>query len=120
MPVFDLKNTEFQPGLTHIEASAGTGKTWTIEHLLPRFLIDGELEKISEALSVPFCTNNDRKDVERKVSFFTFPFGSSIRKQWIWKIRRDEGTDFETETSLMLFSRSFAHSSRILEVYAHS
>jgi len=45
--------------------------------------------------SVPFSTNNDRKDVERKLSFFTFPADTGIRKAVDLEIRRDEGTEFK-------------------------
>jgi len=32
-----------EPGLTVIEASAGTGKTYSISHLVPRMLLEGIL-----------------------------------------------------------------------------
>jgi len=36
---FHLDTTVVPTGLSVIEASAGTGKTWTISHLLPRLLV---------------------------------------------------------------------------------
>ncbi len=62
---FDLKNTPIPRGLSVIEASAGTGKTWTISHLLPRLLIDGVVDNISEVLLVTFTDDAAQELGER-------------------------------------------------------
>ena len=62
---FDLKNTPIPRGLSVIEASAGTGKTWTISHLLPRLLIDGAADNISNVLLVTFTEDAARELGER-------------------------------------------------------
>lgn len=59
----DIVESEFPPGLTVIEASAGTGKTYAISHLVPRFLLDGTIKDISEILLVTFT-----KDASRELS----------------------------------------------------
>jgi len=41
-------------GLTVIEASAGTGKTWTIAHLVPLFLATGEIKRLDELVLATF------------------------------------------------------------------
>ena len=50
MADFDLHTTDVPIGLSVIEASAGTGKTWTIAHLLPRLLVDGAVSGIGDVL----------------------------------------------------------------------
>ena len=47
MTNFHLHTTAVPTGLSVIEASAGTGKTWTISHLLPRLLVDGIIHDIA-------------------------------------------------------------------------
>lgn len=58
---FDLAQTEFPVGLSVIEASAGTGKTWTISHLVSRFLVDGDINNIGELLLVTFTEDAARE-----------------------------------------------------------
>ena len=48
MANFDLRTTDVPTGLSVIEASAGTGKTWTISHLVPRLLVDGVVSGIGD------------------------------------------------------------------------
>ena len=61
MANFDLQTTGVPTGLSVIEASAGTGKTWTISHLLPRLLVDGVVEDIGEVLLVTFTEDAARE-----------------------------------------------------------
>ena len=65
MANFHLHLTEVPKGLSVIEASAGTGKTWTISHLLPRLLVDGVVSDIGEVLLVTFTEDAARELGER-------------------------------------------------------
>ena len=58
-----LLNSPLVPGLTVIEASAGTGKTYSISHLVPRLLLEGTLPDLSRLLLVTFT-----KDAARELS----------------------------------------------------
>ena len=61
MANFDLHTTDVPPGLSVIEASAGTGKTWTISHLVPRLLVDGMVSGIGDVLLVTFTEDAARE-----------------------------------------------------------
>ena len=65
MANFDLRTTHVPTGLSVIEASAGTGKTWTISHLLPRLLLDGVVSDIGKVLLVTFTEDATRELGER-------------------------------------------------------
>ena len=65
MASFDLRTTDVPTGLSVIEASAGTGKTWTISHLLSRLLVDGVVSDIGEVLLVTFTEDAARELGER-------------------------------------------------------
>ena len=65
MADFDLRTTDIPTGLSVIEASAGTGKTWTIAHLLPRLLVDGVVNDIGEVVLVTFTDDAARELGER-------------------------------------------------------
>ena len=65
MADFDLRTTDVPTGVSVIEASAGTGKTWTISHLVPRLLIDGVVQGIGEVLLVTFTEDAARELGER-------------------------------------------------------
>ncbi len=57
MKTFDFasKQTQvLQSGLSVIEASAGTGKTYAISHLLPRLLLDGTVQSVDRILLVTY------------------------------------------------------------------
>ena len=58
---FDLQQTDVPVGVSVIEASAGTGKTWTIAHLVPRLLVDGVVNNIGEVLLVTFTEDAARE-----------------------------------------------------------
>ena len=61
MANFDLRATDVPTGLSVIEASAGTGKTWTISHLVPRLLVDGVVSGIGDLLLVTFTEDAARE-----------------------------------------------------------
>ncbi len=61
----DLLNSPLKPGLTVIEASAGTGKTYSISHIVPRLLLDGTLPDVSKLLLVTFTKDAARELAER-------------------------------------------------------
>ena len=60
MTDFDLQQTDIPVGISVIESSAGTGKTWTIAHLVPRLLVDGVVNNIGEILLVTFTEDAAR------------------------------------------------------------
>ncbi len=51
---FDFAESPIAEGLTVIEASAGTGKTYAISHLVPRLLLDGTVDSVADILLVTF------------------------------------------------------------------
>ena len=61
MANFDLRTTDVPTGLSVIEASAGTGKTWTISHLVPRLLVDGVVSGIGDVCLVTFTEDAARE-----------------------------------------------------------
>lgn len=65
---FDLLTTSLPPGRSIIEASAGTGKTWTITHLLPRLLLDGTVNEVREILVVSF-TEDTARELQERIRF---------------------------------------------------
>ena len=60
-----LLESPLEPGLTVIEASAGTGKTYSISHLVPRMLLEGILPDLSKLLLVTFTNDAARELAER-------------------------------------------------------
>jgi exodeoxyribonuclease V beta subunit len=65
MSEFILCETAIPQGLSIIEASAGTGKTWTLGHLLPRLIIDSRIATVDQALMVSFTEDSTRELAER-------------------------------------------------------
>ncbi|MBE2179097.1 MAG: UvrD-helicase domain-containing protein [Chthoniobacterales bacterium] len=63
---FDVNKTALNPGLSVIEASAGTGKTYTLTHLVPRMLLDETVAHLSEILLVTF-TNDAAGELAERV-----------------------------------------------------
>lgn len=63
---FDFISSEINPGLSVIEASAGTGKTYSISHLVPRFLLDGSVGSLREILLVTY-TNDAARELSDRV-----------------------------------------------------
>lgn len=62
---FDATTSPIEPGLTVIEASAGTGKTYSISHLVPRLLLTGVLPDIGKLLLVTFTNDAARELADR-------------------------------------------------------
>lgn len=65
-PDFDFAGDPLEPGLSVIEASAGTGKTYAISHLVPRLLLDGSAANLGEILLVTF-TNDAARELSERV-----------------------------------------------------
>jgi exodeoxyribonuclease V beta subunit len=51
---FDLATAPLEPGTVLLEASAGTGKTYTLVGILLRLLVEGRIERLDQALVVTF------------------------------------------------------------------
>ena len=47
---------------------------------------------MSHHCSVPGCSNNAQK--RKDLSFHAFPTDETLRAQWVWAIKRDEGPTF--------------------------
>jgi len=62
----DFVESELPPGLSVIEASAGTGKTYAISHLVPRLLLDETVNSLGEILLVTF-TNDAARELSNRV-----------------------------------------------------
>ena len=69
MNPFDPIQSEIEPGLTVIEASAGTGKTFSISHLVPRLILKKEHLRVGEILLVTYTNDaaGELADRTRKV-----------------------------------------------------
>ena len=65
MPEFDFINSDIHSGLSVIEASAGTGKTYSISHLVARMILDGTVSSIREILLVTFTNDAAGELAER-------------------------------------------------------
>jgi len=63
---FDFITSELTPGLSVIEASAGTGKTFSISHLVPKLLLDGSIRSLGQILLVTF-TNDAARELSDRV-----------------------------------------------------
>lgn len=66
IPTFDFARTPINEGLTVIEASAGTGKTFAISHLVPRLLLEGKAPSLDAILLVTF-TNAAAAELAQRV-----------------------------------------------------
>ncbi len=51
---FDILNSQITNGITLIDSSAGTGKTFTIASIVPRLLLENKIDDISRLLVVTF------------------------------------------------------------------
>ncbi len=65
MPEFDFISSKIHSGLSVIEASAGTGKTYSISHLAARMILDGTVSSIREILLVTFTNDAAGELAER-------------------------------------------------------
>jgi exodeoxyribonuclease V beta subunit len=61
----NLQTSPFDPGLTVVEASAGTGKTYSISHIVPRLLLEGALPDLAKLLLVTFTKDAARELADR-------------------------------------------------------
>ena len=68
MSEFNVISSKIDSGLSVIEASAGTGKTYAISRLVPRLLLDTELgvEELSQILLVTY-TNDAARELSDRV-----------------------------------------------------
>lgn len=65
-PTFSFAESYLPPGLSVIEASAGTGKTYAISHLVPRLLLEGTVSSLRQILLVTF-TNDATRELSGRV-----------------------------------------------------
>lgn len=63
---FDFLSDRLLPGLYVLEASAGTGKTFTISHIVPCLLLEGTISHIGEILLVTY-TNDAAAELASRV-----------------------------------------------------
>ncbi|MCP3958061.1 MAG: exodeoxyribonuclease V subunit beta [bacterium] len=63
--VFDLQATPIEDGVTVVEASAGTGKTYCLTGLVLRLLLERRVRDVSELLVVTFTNAATQELVER-------------------------------------------------------
>ena len=54
MMPFDALDVALEPGITLVEASAGTGKTFAITRLVLRLLLERKVEHLGQILVVTF------------------------------------------------------------------
>ncbi len=66
MPDFNIIKSPIPAGLSVVEASAGTGKTYALSHLVPRLLLDGTMKSVGEILLVTF-TNDATRELSARV-----------------------------------------------------
>ncbi|XP_058879601.1 transcription factor E2F6-like isoform X1 [Acipenser ruthenus] len=56
---------------------------------------------------VPCCVSDSRYDLEKKMSFHRFPKEAKMRKEWVQKIRRDIGPNFQITDNTRVCSNHF-------------
>ena len=56
MMPFNALGVALEPGITLVEASAGTGKTFAITRLVLRLLLERKVEHLGQILVVTFTT----------------------------------------------------------------
>ncbi|MEI8284546.1 MAG: UvrD-helicase domain-containing protein, partial [bacterium] len=100
MPEFDFINSEIHSGLSVIEASAGTGKTYSISHLVARMILDGTVSSIRDILLVTFTNDaaGELAERTRKVleQLDADPTLDEVTKSpGIHRLRTDEALDFD-------------------------
>ena len=62
---FDALKVPLDPGVTLVEASAGTGKTFAITRLVMRLLLEQKVESLSRILVVTFTEKATQELVTR-------------------------------------------------------
>jgi exodeoxyribonuclease V beta subunit len=99
MPDFDFIGSKIHAGLSVIEASAGTGKTYSISHLVARMILDGTVSGIREILLVTFtndaaCELAERtRKVLEQLNADPTP-DEAARFGGIHRLRTDQNLDF--------------------------
>lgn len=63
---FEIAETPITAGLSVIEASAGTGKTYAISHLVARLLLEGTVKSLGEIVLVTY-TNDAARELAARV-----------------------------------------------------
>ena len=99
MPEFDFINSDIHSGLSVIEASAGTGKTYSISHLVARMILDGSVSSIRDILLVTFTNDAAGELAERtrkvleQLNADPTP-GEATKSPGIHRLRTDDALDF--------------------------
>ncbi|MFM8716106.1 MAG: UvrD-helicase domain-containing protein, partial [Spartobacteria bacterium] len=99
MPEFDFINSDIHSGLSVIEASAGTGKTYSISHLVARMILDGTVSSIRDILLVTFTNDAAGELAERtrkvleQLDADPTP-DEATKSEGIHRLRTDENLDF--------------------------
>jgi exodeoxyribonuclease V beta subunit len=100
MPEFDFINSDIHSGLSVIEASAGTGKTYSISHLVARMILDGTVSSIRDILLVTFTNDAAGELAERtrkvleQLNADSTP-DEATKSPGIHRLRTDEALDFD-------------------------
>ena len=63
--VFDLSSTPLEPGVTMIEASAGTGKTFCLTGIVLRLIVEAKIDDVGQILVMTFTNAATQELVER-------------------------------------------------------
>jgi len=99
MTDFDFINSRIQNGLSVIEASAGTGKTYSISHLVARMILDGSVSSIRDILLVTFTNDAAGELAERtrkvleQLDADPTP-DEATKSEGIHRLRTDENLNF--------------------------
>ncbi|MBN8215860.1 MAG: UvrD-helicase domain-containing protein [Spirochaetes bacterium] len=114
--LFVLADEGLPAGRSVIEASAGTGKTWTIAHLVPRMLIDGEIQTLDEVVLVTF-TDAAARELGERVRRELVVLGESLASG---TARAPEGEDGQQVLLDRIAQKSQADQIRIRERLARA
>lgn len=99
MPDFNFISSKIHPGLSVIEASAGTGKTYSISHLVARMILDGTVSSIREVLLVTFTNDAAGELAERtrqvleRLNADPTP-DEATKNEGVHRLRTDDELDF--------------------------
>jgi exodeoxyribonuclease V beta subunit len=99
MSDFNFINSTIHPGLSVIEASAGTGKTYSISHLVARMILDGTVSSIREVLLVTFTNDAAGELAERtrqvleRLNADPTP-DEATKNEGVHRLRTDDELDF--------------------------
>jgi len=65
-PRFDAVHAELEPGTLLLEASAGTGKTWSLTTIATRLVVEGRIDAVEKLLMVTF-TNAATQELRERL-----------------------------------------------------